>query len=163
MIRRLLLLAGALVLLMATPAHAQYSPGVITNPQTVVAGNGVEVAACCFQPGTTVTFMVGGATLGTAIANPSGVAGGVFVVPASAGSGALTITASGVDAAGNPVTQTGAITVSGGTTATTAGVGGLPVTGSDSALPLSLLAAGLVVVGATTLFVVRTRRESVSH
>ena len=120
MIRRLLLLAGALVLMLAAPAHAQYTPGISVNPPTVVPGGTVTVTACCFQPGSTVTFTIGGATLGTALADANGVATGSFTVPATVPAGAATVAAAGLDAGGNPITTTCTATVSGGTTATTA-------------------------------------------
>jgi LPXTG-motif cell wall-anchored protein len=166
MIQRLLLLAGAFVLLLATPAHAQYTPGVSVTPANPTAGAQATLTACCFQPGSPVTFSVGGAALGAPVtANASGVATLTFTVPAGV-SGAVTVVASGVDATGAPLTTSGTATVAaggGGTPATTAGINGLPVTGSDSAVPMSLVAAGLVALGALMLFVVRTRRESVSH
>jgi LPXTG-motif cell wall-anchored protein len=170
MMRRLLLLAGAFVLLLATPSYAQYVGGVATDTPTVAPGEPVTLTACCFQPGTAVTFSGPGGALTTVTADANGVATTTVGVPATAATGTVTVTATGVDAAGNPVSETGSVTiavaaatedVTGGVTATTIGSSGLPVTGSDSSLPLSFLAAGLVVMGAATLLIVRHRRESV--
>ena len=134
----------------ASPAHAQYTPGVSVVPPNVAPGGSVTVTACCFAPGSTVTFTVGGATLGTALADANGVASGTFTVPANV-SGALTVAASD-----GTTTQSATVTVT-GVTATTAGVGGLPVTGSD-ARPLGLAAAGLVGAGVLVLIGVTRRR-----
>jgi hypothetical protein len=155
--KRVLLLAGALLLLTATPALAQYeTPGVITNPATLTPGGTVGVTACCFAPGSVVTFSVGGNVIGTAVAGPDGTASGTFTVPGNLAAGVpAVITASN----GTTSTNSGAVPVNGSTTSpTTARVGGLPVTGSGTALPLSLAAAVLLAGGA--LAVVAGRRRS---
>ena len=158
MIRRVLLLAGAFLLLSATPALAQYmQPGVQTDSDTVTPGGSIGVAACCYPPGTTVTFSIGGTTLGVAIADANGVAAGTFTVPSNVAAGTAMVTASGMTSGGVLITQTSGALAVGTTSATNARVSGLPATGSGLALPLS--AAGAVLVAAGGLLVLGGRRR----
>ena len=159
MIRRTLLLAGVLLLALAVPAHAQtYTPGVTTDRSTVTPGGSVGVSACCFPPGSTVTFSVGGVVLGLAIANANGVAAGTFTVPSTVAAG----TSATVTASSGAISQTsGALTVSGGTSATTASVSGLPATGSGLALPLSIVSAVLIAAGGLVMLGGRRRHADV--
>jgi hypothetical protein len=158
MIRRMLLLAAALVVVIAAPAYAQYNPGVTT---TVNPNGTATFTACCYQPGSTVTFSVGGVVIGTSAVNAAGVATGTFAVPAGVAAGTNTVTAAGTGSTGAAVTETGSVVV-GGTTATTAVTGlRLPATGSSPAtVPIGLIAVGLVVAGSLALLGARRRDSS---
>lgn len=162
MIRRALLLAITLLVALAAPAFAQsYTEGVTTDRASVTPGGQLGVSACCFPPGSTVTFSVGGAVLGIGIANADGVASGTFTVPSNVAAGAATVTASATAPDGTVITQTGALEV-GSTSATTAMISGLPVTGSSSSLPLTALAAALVAVGGLAVLAGRRHHEESS-
>jgi LPXTG-motif cell wall-anchored protein len=155
MIRRMLLLAGALVVVLAAPAYAQYNTGVTTTNN---ADGTKTFSSCCYQPGSVVTYSVGGVTLGTATVNADGVA--MFSAPASVPAGA-TVMASGTATDGTTVSQTGTV-AAGETPMAPPPVMGrtLPVTGSSAAVPLGLVAAGLVVAGGLVVLGARRRASA---
>ena len=163
MIRRLLLLAGALLVVLAAsaaPASAQYGGGGAT---ATANGRNVTVDACCFAPGSTVTFTAGGNVLGTAVAGSDGRAVGSFTIPASVASGNVTVTAAGTGSNGQPVSVNTAVRLPGsgagnqGQGQGNQGSGQLPRTGSGIALPLSI--GGALLIGLGGLFVLTTRRR----
>ena len=84
MIRKILLVAVALVALMATPAAAQY-PGLTVNPGTVRPGGNADFAGKGCQPGETVVIRLDGTTVATVTSDTSGEFSGSFVVPVATG------------------------------------------------------------------------------
>ena len=60
MLGRALLLAAVVVLLTAAPARAQYVQPGVTQDRPAVPGAPVGLTACCYPPGTPVTFLLGG-------------------------------------------------------------------------------------------------------
>jgi hypothetical protein len=104
MIRRMLLVAGLLVLGLAVPAGAQTygTPGVTTDVP-LAPGAAVTVSACCYVPGTAVTFSLvqanrlffGPGDRVTAIADANGIASVSTVVRGDAVPGTVTLQVAG--------------------------------------------------------------------
>lgn len=166
MIKKCLMAAAVLTLLTvlgASAAQAQYSPSFITcSPTTVAPGGSVTCEAGYFDPGSTVTWTLDGKTVGTSVANASGVATITFKVPEGYSAGNHTVVASGT-AKGSPtsakLTLEAGITVTGAsTTAAPSGTSTLPRTGSDSGM-LATVAAGLIVAGGLLVITSRQRRR----
>jgi hypothetical protein len=57
-IKRLLILAAALVLVSASPAEAQYAPVTITVTNSAIPGGSITVTISSFAPGTNITIRV---------------------------------------------------------------------------------------------------------
>jgi LPXTG-motif cell wall-anchored protein len=172
--RRLFAIAGLLVavtaLTMGTqPAAAQYAgagTATVSNP-TPTPGGSTSITACCFQPGTTVTFTLdGGTVVGTAVAGSTGAATATVTIPAGTSVGAHTITAAGSNITdGTPLTVTADLTVVAGVvvTAAPAATGTLPKTGSSfTTLLLTGAGVGLVVVGGLVVLAGRRRRDALT-
>lgn len=165
-------------------AHAYPSGDEVTiSNTTIVAGGDVtfSVEQFTFGPGTTVNIILSGenasagslgvvkaayevATLGTVAATADGAVAPVAVTLPADASGSYVISATGVDADGNPISVSSAaitIAAAGGT----GGSGSLPATGMDAGSLLGLwvgggalvLAGGAVVVGAA---VQRQRKQA---
>ncbi len=134
------------------PSTTAAPPDVEVDDTTVSPGQVVVITSSGHQPGSTVNFYILSTPqlLGTAVANSQGVATLTATIP-SGFSGTHTIQSVGVDASGNPLTQSQTIVVSSG---------GLPATGSDVA---GLVAIGAVVLaGGAGLVVVSRRRRPVA-
>jgi LPXTG-motif cell wall-anchored protein len=154
MIKRILLLAGALLVVFAAPAAAQYAPGGVTSD---VNGRNITLEACGYAPGSTVTFSTGGTVLGSATAGSDGCAVGNFVISGNIASGNVSITASGTGANGAALNQSTTVQLPGqGAGNQGQGQGNLPRTGSNLTVPLSMAGAALIALGG---FVVMTNRR----
>jgi len=146
-------------------AGAQYNNPVslaANTPATNPDGSfTVTLTAEGFGPGTTVTFSYN-PTLGTAVANASGVATLVATFPASLAGKSVTVTAAGVNAFGQPATTT--TVVSFGTGGGSSGGGsssgsGLAFTGSSNSSVAVRIGAVALVLGVALVLATRTRRN----
>jgi len=159
MLKKVVLLAAALVLVTAGTAAAQdYPPAgdtVTVSDTTVEPGQSITLSARTFQAGSTVTFTLFSApvVLGTATANSSGVATITATIPANTAPGTHTIEATGVDEAGNPLTVTTTITVLGG-------AADLPTTGSASTTPMTQVALAVLAGGGLLVLLANRRRTT---
>ena len=152
MIRKILLVAVALVALMATPAAAQY-PGLTVNPGTVRPGGNADFAGKGCQAGETVVIRLDGTVVSTVTSDTSGEFSGSFVVPAGTSAGVHTVTST----CGSLV-QTAQVTVLGtAVTPPRTGSGTLPRTGSE-ANTMGLFGAGLLAAGGAVMLATRKRR-----
>jgi hypothetical protein len=155
MIKRLLVLSLAVFALLTTTAGAgEYPPaddGIVVDDPTVESGQTVNVTAQCFEPGSTVTFSVAGATVGTAVASAEGVATLAYQVPE--GSGDVVVTATGTGCSGDELVL--------GVTLTRAAAAGeaLPATGSSSSIPMARVAVSMLAVGGLMVFAARWRKQ----
>jgi hypothetical protein len=163
MIRRLLIVAGALLLFSAAPAYAQYPPIVVT-PGSVVAGNDVTVTGTGCPPNVPVTISIqlqsGGPIIqvGTGTTGPDGTFQVVFTVPADTEPGVYIVIASC-----GAISQHALLTVR-EPTGTGSGAGA-PAPTSLSRTGFNLVPyvqAGVVLmtVGALLVLVTRKRRTS---
>lgn len=181
MLRRTLILAGALLLAFAPGvASAQTYGGatVSVSDTTVVPGQEITVTACCFSG--SVEFAIAGRALGNAVAGLDGNVSAVVRIPADLAPGTYQLTATGFSLADFPdeLTATTNITVvgdtvgddddddDGGTGVGTGrtgvirgGTGTLPRTGAETTFPLLQAGTVLVLVGAGVLFSIRNRRR----
>ncbi|MGH9246016.1 MAG: LPXTG cell wall anchor domain-containing protein [Acidimicrobiales bacterium] len=152
MITRTLLAAVLLVVLGAGAADAQEYPPqpdfLTVSDSTVFVGQTITVTARTFQPGSTVQFAIN-PPLGSGTANADGIASISATIP-SLSAGQHTITATGVDTAGAPLTVSGTVTV------VVPAEAPLPVTGANS-LPLARI--GIVAVAAGGLLVLFSRKR----
>jgi LPXTG-motif cell wall-anchored protein len=168
----------------AVSAQPYGAPGISTSAP-LVPGATVTLTACCFVPGTEVVFsatregqppVVAGSTV---VAGPDGVATLTTTVPADAPPGTVVIHAAGTPLAGYepapaaplpivsaplettttlvepPPTTAAAVAAEAVDAASGATTGQLPVTGSELARPLSLVALVLLAGGAAVLVVRR--------
>ncbi|MCB1007134.1 MAG: hypothetical protein KDB35_23325 [Acidimicrobiales bacterium] len=155
MIRRILVLgAVALAMLVFAPAaHAQYppgTPGASVSDSTVSSGDTVTVTATGCDVGSTVTFYLNGATLGSAVADADGAASADVVITGSPGTYQIS---NSCNSAVIDITITGA-----GVTP-----GNLARTGTDSSLPLAKIAIVLIAAGGLLVVAARDRsKKSVS-
>ena len=149
MIRKILLVAVALVALMATPAAAQY-PGLTVNPGTVRPGGNADFAGKGCQAGETVVIRLDGTVVSTVTSDTSGEFSGSFVVPAGTSAGVHTVTST----CGSLV-QTAQVTVLGtAVTPPRTGSGTLPRTGSE-VNTMGLFGAGLLAAGGAVMLATR--------
>lgn len=122
---------------------------VTVSDSTVAAGQTIQVTARGFAPGATVTFIVDGQVVGTAIADEQGVATTTIIIPPGTNPGQVTLTATGIgpDGQTRSVTQTLAVVNGTQPTGLTAGsnaTGGTAAAGGAS--PGTLARTGAVVV-----------------
>jgi LPXTG-motif cell wall-anchored protein len=156
------LTAGALLILGAGTANAAYNEvtGSVTAGGTAVAGTAQTFSAGGFKVGSLVTFVLHSdpVTLGTATADSNGTATGTFTIPANTPVGTHTVTAQGVDPAGNArVVTSGSFTV----VAAAAVNNGAPArTGASNTVPLTSAGAGLVLAGGALVVVAQRRRSA---
>jgi LPXTG-motif cell wall-anchored protein len=173
MVKRMLVLAVALVGLMATPAMAQqYPPGenLITVSDTAPCpGDAVLVSAKTFQAGAAVTVKLGDTVVGTPAAGANGVVELGISIPAGQAQGAVAVTATG-PGAGGEVALTASVDVtacneSPATTTPASGGGGaggggdLPRTGSDGTMTLVRVGVALAALGGVLLAIASKRRR----
>ncbi|HVL90868.1 MAG TPA: hypothetical protein VM841_11615 [Actinomycetota bacterium] len=155
--KKLLGTVASLALALALPAStawAQQYPTsnfVSMDDTTVVINQLVNSSACCFQGPVTWTMRSHPRVVGTSFPDTSGVARLTWRVPADAELGSHTLSASGTDINGIPLTVTTTFTVVRGT-----GRGGLTPTGSNT-IPWLLIGLGSVAVGGTLVTVAKRR------
>ncbi|MGY1771858.1 hypothetical protein [Blastococcus sp. SYSU D00813] len=142
----------------SVPATVPASDGSISRTDggsgVVGAGSTVTLSGDGYLPGSTVTLIVYSTpqVLGHTTADVDGHWEVSVVIPAGLVSGAHTLVASGVDAAGNPRFVTLPITVTGGAAGGGTGAGGgLAYTGADVAVPAIGGLAALAVGGGLVL------------
>lgn len=159
-LKRMIALAGLLLVMFAPAAHAQYvpgQPGFILEPDTLPEGGGVSHASgvgC--PPDSHGTFTINGQTVGTTVANsdPDGLFSTDLQIPASLGPGEYTVV---LECGG--VVMTNSLTITAVPTSATAGQAGgsaLPRTGTDVTV-LVRIGLALAVVGG--LFVLGARKK----
>jgi LPXTG-motif cell wall-anchored protein len=174
MVKRIAVLAVALVALMAAPAMAQqYPPSenlITVSDSTPCPGQAVTVAAQTFAAGGAVTVKLGEAVVGTPTADASGKVSLRVTVPAGQAQGAVTVTATGPGTDDAPqLTVTASVdvvacneappaTVPGGGGGS-GGSPGLPKTGSDNTMTLVRVGVALAAVGGLLLAVSTKRRK----
>lgn len=162
-------LAASVVLAgFAGTAGAQYNNPVSlagNTPSTNPDGSfTVTLTAEGFGPGTTVTFSYN-PTLGTAVANGSGVATLVATFPASLAGKSVTVTAAGVNAFGQPATATTVVSFGGGSSGGGSSSGGsssgsgLAFTGSNTSSVAVRIGAVALVLGVALVLATRSRRS----
>ena len=159
-IRKLLIgtICAVLVLagLGASTAGAQSyggNQGITCSPSVVAPGETITCTATGFEPFTPVTFSYN-PVIGTVDADANGSATISFAAPNTLGP--LTVTATGLGIGSDSVVAE--VSVSTSVTVAT-GSDTLPVTGSDSSLPLAQIAVGLIMVGGLTVLIARKRRQ----
>lgn len=175
MLKRMAVLAAALVGLAAVPAAAQQYPPdenlVTVSDTTPCPGGAVTITAKTFTPGSTVDVRLDGAPLATPTADAEGVVTVEATVPQTTTVGSHTITASGPGSDNAPMDLTATIDVVScdqGTTTTTVAAGGggggdLPRTGSDTTMTLVRVGLGLAALGGVLLAVATKRRRRAAH
>jgi LPXTG-motif cell wall-anchored protein len=145
---------------LAPVAHADDSYtgtcSIVISPLTVQPGHSLNIVAKGFTPGAEVTFTIDDdLVIGTAIANPGGVAHIKWDVPADFVLGDHVIQASGEGC--DPADVSGEITVVSAVEETQQTGGTLPRTGGDYT---NLLRIGILLVAAGGLVVLATRKRS---
>lgn len=160
MLKKTLALAAVLLFATAGAAGAQAYPPADTESVTVsdttpAPGQPITITADGFLSSSTSTFTLFSApvVLGTATANAQGVVSLTATIPASTTPGAHRIEVSGTGADGQPLTVVQNITVTGAAGAD------LPTTGSDSALPLTQVAIGVMAFGGLMVVIANKRRS----
>lgn len=156
--RALLLLATVAMLVMGSisTAGAQYGGGTgpVGAPNTVAPGESVTISLGGFRPNSQVTVTIESTpvTLGTFRADSGGNVNATVTIPSSLSVGDHTLKVTGVSPTGasRVVSQDVAVTATGTS----------PLTGTR-AIPLVALGAVLIVLGLTTVLVLRSRRVSV--
>ncbi|HVL90482.1 MAG TPA: LPXTG cell wall anchor domain-containing protein [Actinomycetota bacterium] len=161
------------VLAVSTTAWAQYPPQnfITVTPPTVVRGQLAIATACCFQGSVTWTAFSHPRHVGTSTAGSGGLTSITWTVPLDMELGDHTLTASGSDRRGRPLTLATRFTVvsetvvagtrfnRGGVVGSTGGSAGtrLQTTGSNT-IPWMLIGIGSVLAGGTMLGVSRRRK-----
>lgn len=154
--KKLLGTIAGLALALALPssaAWAQYPAGnsITMNDTTVTPGQVVNSDACCFQGQVTWVAQSHPIVLGTSFPNAQGVATLTWTVPTHLTPGSHTLSASGFDVNGIPLTVRTTFTVVSG--------GGLTPTGSNT-IPWLLIGLGSVAIGGTMVTVAKRRAKA---
>jgi 5'-nucleotidase len=165
MVRKLLITTAALLVLIATPAAAQY-PSMVVQPQRTTVGGTVTVTGQGCIGGETVVITLrrtqttgDGQVVATVTAGPDGAFTATFTIPAGTVPGLYDIISQcgdvvqsqQIEVFGNDVTPTNP---GGG-----ANPGSLPRTGSNLNV-FGLVGAGLLVAGGLFLLTSRKRRNA---
>ena len=155
-----------LALGLSAPAVASYNvtdPDASVSVGNIAPGGTVTFTAEGFAPGTDVTVSVSnnGAATRVLEADSAGVVSTQFQF---ANAGKFTITATGVDAAGGPVSVNATVTVAaaaGSGSGGAAGGGGssLAQTGADNVATIAWVAFGVVILGGALVAVATGRRQ----
>ena len=155
-----------LALGLSAPAVASYNvtdPDASVSVGNIAPGGTVTFTAEGFAPGTDVTVSVSnnGAATRVLEADSAGVVSTQFQF---ANAGRFTITATGVDAAGGPVSVNATVTVAaaaGSGSGGAAGGGGssLAQTGADNVATIAWVAFGVVILGGALVAVATGRRQ----
>lgn len=152
--KKLLGTIAGLALALMLPASTAFAQGytapnsITINDPTTVRGQQVTSTACCFQGEVTWVMRSHPRTVGTSFPNAQGVATLTWTIPADAEIGNHTLSASGFDVNGIPLTVT--------TTFSVSAPGGLTPTGSNT-IPWLLIGLGSVAVGGTMVSVAKRR------
>ncbi|HLM64116.1 MAG TPA: LPXTG cell wall anchor domain-containing protein [Acidimicrobiales bacterium] len=172
MLKRVIAIAVVFVGALAAPAAAQqYPPAenqVTISDACVPPGGSLTVTAGTFTPGSSVSFTLALAPLGTVTADASGIATVSATVPSDATEGEAAVAVAGEGATG-PLALSGHVTIDADDCAPApgavvpAGPAGtnLPRTGSD-VVPLVQIGLALAALGGLTLAVASKRRRSTS-
>ncbi len=158
-----LLAAVSFVAVAPTASASPYFQGCtlgVSTP-TVVVGDQLSVTATGYPAGSVVTFTLHSTpvVLGSAVADANGQATLVFTLPVGTTPGVHQITANGVPLGECDPDVSTNLMVDAAVTATTAGSGTLPRTGTNSA-ELVQLALVLIAVGGLITLATRKRRQS---
>jgi hexosaminidase len=152
-----------LLALLAVPASAQqYPPGGTTcgvGATSLGPGDQITVSGSGWQPGSTVTFTLqpGSIPLGSTTVGDDGSFSTVLTVPASVAPGSYSLSCSGIDVEGNPISRNNPIQV-----LAAGGGGGAAFTGNTLNVPLWMaLVAGLLASGVLLVVLGGRRRRSV--
>jgi LPXTG-motif cell wall-anchored protein len=175
MVKRIVVLAVALVALMAAPAAAQqYPPGdnlITVSDTSPCPGQSVTISAQTFAAGGAVTVKIGDAVVGTPTADASGKVSVEATIPAGQQQGPVQVSATGPGADDSPqLTVNAAVDVvacneTPPPTTPGGGAGGgsdLPKTGSDTTMTLVRVGVALAAVGGLLLAVSTKRRRRTS-
>lgn len=161
MLKKTLALAAVLLFATAGAAGAQTYPPAVTesvavSDTTPALGQPLTITAEGFLPGSTSTFTLFSApvVLGSATVNAQGVVSLTATIPSNTTPGAHRIEVTGTGADGQPLTVVQSITVTGAAGAS------LPTTGSDSALPLTQIAIGVMAFGGMMVVMANKRRTA---
>ena len=175
MLRKMLIIATGLVVVLAAPAAAQYTPSATVSASVTQtpAGTPFSLTGEGFEPDVKVdiTFLPDSSTkaapAGTAITTATTDGSGSFsasvAFPAGTPSGSYFIRATSpsqvAQTAVEVVTKVASPGGTGSGSGTSSGVsdGTLPRTGSNSTIPLTLAGAGLLAVGGLIVLTVRRR------
>lgn len=162
MFKKTLALAAVLLFATAGIAGAQTyppadTPSVAVSDTTPAPGQPITITADGFLPGSTATFTLFSApvVLGTATVNAQGVVSLTATIPANTTPGAHRIEVSGTGANGQPLTVVQNITVTGA-----AAGSNLPTTGSDTSIPLTQVAIGVMAFGGLMVVMANKRRNA---
>ena len=166
MVKRVVVAAAVALVLLAAPAAAQQYPpaenSLTVSDTTPTPGQTIDIVAQTFVAGSAVTVTLNSepVLLGTATADPAGVASLSATIPANTPLGAHTIVAQGTASDGTPLTLTVSINVVAADGAGGTGGGALPRTGDDSSLPLARIGLTLAAIGGVVTAVAAKRRKS---
>ena len=152
MLKRLAVSAALAFAVLTVPASAQEGS---TQGFNTVTPSGDSVAAECYQPGSTVTFVftiTGGGTQ-----TVTAVAGNDFVATVTRPANAESVTVTGPSCV-NGVEFTQVAVLGASQVPAAAGGTALPRTGSDSSIPLAQIGLGLVAAGGAVVYGVRRRQ-----
>jgi LPXTG-motif cell wall-anchored protein len=164
MVKKVFGVAALAVLAIATmtsTASAQdYPPktnSLVLSVTSAPPGGNVTATAKTHKVGALVTFrfLSTPVVVGTATADANGVATLTFKVPADATAGQHHVESTGTGTNDQALTQSAAITVTGGTSGT------VPKTGANSTKPMAEIGVGALALGG--LFVLIARRRTKAH
>lgn len=174
MLKRIAVLAGALVALAAAPATAEgYPPGdnlLTVSDTSPCPGDTVTITAQTFIPGTPVELSLDTTHLGSPVADGEGVVTIETTIPEGTALGDHIVTAigGGIEEADLHLTSTIDVVSCDAAAPTTVassggGSGGLPTTGSDSTMMLLRVGLALAALGGVLLAVTTKRRHSATR
>ena len=160
-------LVGLLLVLglgVSASAYPGQDPAAVVSSGTVAPGGSVSFTASGFAPGSSVTLSVSGPGTSTSSSVSADGAGTVAqVVTLGSAVGTYTITATGTDGDGNPVSVSSTVLVSadaasGGSGTSAGGTGGtLARTGVDDVATIAWMAFGVLVLGGVLVAVASGR------
>jgi LPXTG-motif cell wall-anchored protein len=169
MLKRIAVLAGALVALAAVPAAAdQYPPddnALTVSDASPCPGDAVTITAKAYSGSGAVTVTLDQTILGTPTPTADGTATLDATLPEGTSHGSHTITSTGMGLDGEQLSLSSTIEVvscdaAPTTTVATGGSGSLPTTGSNGTLTLLRIGLALAALGGVLLAVATKRRRS---
>jgi hypothetical protein len=180
MLKRIAVIAGAVVALAAAPATAEgYPPGdnlITVSDTTPCPGDTVTITAQTFIPGTPVEVSFDTTHLGSPVANADGVVTLEATVPEGTPLGTHIFTALGggieeadlhltanVEVVSCDVAPTTTQAAGGGAAGGRDSGGGLPITGSNATTTLLRIGLALAALGGVLLAVATKRRRSTAR
>lgn len=175
--KKMMLLAVALVALIASPASAQYSGStLVLSKSSIVPGGSLDVSCNALKPGAPYSFTFDGKTVGTGTVNADGTAVGTFTSDSSTAPGTHQLAIVTADGSCTGTVQVLGATVnpqnpanpgftpnSGGNNSSrnNAGNGTLARTGaSDNLRTYAIVGAGLIALGGM-LTLTKRRKASI--